>query len=99
MNDRIPLNLQTGDLVTVYGVASLHKQSLSGGGRFGPENHLGLVVSMLSDHGIDRVNVEWIKCPRENKIGTYYNYRYATCTEWVGKLDNETSTENFSNAS
>ena len=100
MNDRIPLNLQTGDLVTVHGVASLHKQPLSGGGRFGPENHLGLVVSMFRDpRGRDLANVEWLKCPRENKIGTYYNYRYATCTEWVGKLDNETSTENFSNAS
>jgi hypothetical protein len=100
MIDTIPLNLQTGDLVTVHGVASLHKQPLSGGGRFGPENHLGLVVSMFRDpRGRYLANVEWLKCPRENKIGTYYNYRYATCTEWVGKLDNETSTENFSNAS
>ena len=96
----IPLTLQAGDLVTVHGVASLHKQPLSGGGRFGPENHLGLVVSMFQDEG-ERLlaKVEWLKCPRENKIGTYYNYRYATCTEWVGKLDNETSTEIFSNAS
>ena len=95
----ISLNLQPGDLVTVHGVASLHKQPLSSGGKFGPENHLGLVMSMIQDEGGRWLaNVEWLKCPRENKIGTYYNYRYATCTEWVGKVVNETLTENFSNA-
>ena len=84
----IPLNLQTGDLVTVHGVASLHKQPLSDNGKFGPENHLGLVVSMTQDEGGRWLaNVEWLKCPRENKIGTYYNYRYATCTEWIGKVE------------
>ena len=95
MNDRIPLNLQTGNLVTVHGVAKWFND-----GKLGPENYLGLVVNTFQDEGGRWLaKVEWLKCPRENKIGTYYNYRYATCTEWVGKLDNETSTENFSNAS
>ena len=94
MSDRISLNLQTGDLVTIHGVAS-HVLP----GILGPDNHLGLVMSMFQDEGGRWLAmVEWLKCPRENKIGTYYNYRYATCTEWVGKLDNETSTEIFSNA-
>lgn len=95
MSDTISLNLQPGDLVTVHGVAAV----VSNGGKFGPENHLGLVMSMFQDEGGRWLaNVEWLKCPRENKIGTYYNYRYATCTEWVGKVVNETLTENFSNA-
>ena len=94
MSDRISLNLQTGDLVTIHGVSSLHND-----GKLGVGNHLGLVVSMFQDEGKRWLaNVEWLKCPRENKIGTYYNYRYATCTEWVGKVGNETLTENFSNA-
>ena len=93
-SSRISLNLQTGDLVTIHGVAS-HVQH----GILGPDNHLGLVMSMFQDES-ERwlAKVEWLKCPRENKIGTYYNYRYATCTEWVGKVGNETLTENFSNA-
>ncbi len=82
MSDRISLNLQTGDLVTVHGDSYLSDDKL------GAENHLGLVTSMFQDEGGRWLaNVEWLKCPRENKIGTYYNYRYATCTEWVGKLE------------
>ena len=90
---KISLNLQTGDLVTVHGDSYLSDDKL------GADNHLGLVMSMFQDES-ERwlAKVEWLKCPRENKTGTYYNYRYATCTEWVGKLDNENSTENFSNA-
>ena len=92
----ISLNLQPGDLVTVHCAPGTR---IPGCGKFGPENHLGLVMSMFQDEGGRWLaNVEWLKCPRENKIGTYYNYRYATCTEWVGKVGNETLTENFSNA-
>jgi len=83
MIDAIPLNLQTGDLVTVHGVANIHND-----GKLGVDNHLGLVMSMFQDQGGRWLaNVEWLKCPRENKIGTYYNYRYATCTEWIGKVE------------
>ena len=83
MSDRISLNLQTGDLVTVHGVSTLHNAD-----QLGADNHLGLVTSMVQDEGGRWLaNVQWLKCPREVKIGTYYNYRYATCTEWVGKIE------------
>jgi hypothetical protein len=66
----------------------------------GTDHYLGIVMSMFQDEG-ERwlANVQWMKHVGDYEFGTYYNYRYATCTEWVGKLDNETSTENFSNAS
>ena len=98
-NDRISLNLQTGDLVTIHGVSSMHND-----GKLGVKNHLGLVVSMFQDEG-ERwlADVEWLKLPqrtspRATMFGTYYNFRYATCTQWVGKVGNETLTENFSSA-
>ena len=79
---KISLDFQTGDLVTRDGIPGvLH---------VGPTHWLGLVTGMFQDEA-DRwlANVTWFRTPgaeTETSLGTYYNFRYDTCTQWVDKI-------------
>ena len=82
MIDTIPLNLQTGDLVTIIGLPGDARSGM------GTDHYLGIVVSRFQDEGGRWLaNVQWSKHAGDYEFGTYYNYRYNTCTEWVGKVE------------
>ena len=79
---KISLDLQTGDLVTHLGIPGVVNT--------GPNHWLGIVTGMFQDEA-ERwlANVTWFRMPliqHRSPLGTYYNFRYSTCTEWVARI-------------
>lgn len=80
-NDRIPLGLTPGALVSVGGIP--------GTGPHGSMHYLGLVLRMYQDDEQRWLAyVWWFKRVNDEgaEYGTYYNYRYPSCATWVAPV-------------